>query len=97
MISEKPLSADLVADKIITLSRSRRRHRQTWLLLASVLAVTALLSAVIGFVAGLGVVRSEEGEGDGAAVIVDDVTAVVSYIAHACMLSELNSSSMQCM
>lgn len=60
------------AELEIRISR-RSKQRQTWMLLATLIVVTVLLSAVVGLVAGLGVVRSEE---DGSSVTI--VTAVVS-------------------
>ena len=69
---------------------SRNKHWQAGLLLASVLAATALLFAVIGLVTGLGVVRSDESQSDGCSVdVAGDPTTVVSASgrARACRLA----------
>ena len=66
---------DLEANSV-TFRRSRRKHWQTGLLVASVLAATALLFAVIGLVTGLGVVRRDGGEPCSVDVAGDPTTAV---------------------
>lgn len=72
---------------LATFRRSRKRHWRTGLLVASLLAATALLFAVIGLVAGLGVIRRDDstpGERCAADVGGDPTTAVSQDVQYAC-------------
>ena len=73
-------SEDLEANALTISGGRRKKTVHACLLLASVLAVTALLSAAVGFVTGLGVIRSEESLFDGCPVDVDVESPAVSSV-----------------
>lgn len=76
MISDKVPSEDYK----IRLSRSdRSKQRQTCLLIASIIVVNVVLSAVVGLVAGLGAVRSEDSVDCSPAAAVITVSYVHTY------------------
>ena len=71
-------SEDLEANALTISGGRRKKTVHACLLLASALAVTALLSSAVGFVTGLGVIRSEESLFDGCSADISDVDDVES-------------------
>ena len=67
MTPEKVYREDAEASRI-KFGRSRNKHCRVCLLLAAVLVATAALFALLGLVAGLGIVRSQDDQADGCSV-----------------------------